>query len=300
MVSPGLYCLSQDQSPRLKGPYLGQSLPGLKPIIFAPGIVSTEKNEVNSVFTPDGKEFYFSSFEPGRGYTIMVMKESASGWTYPRTAPFSGRYSEVDMFITHDSKQFFFISKRPLLKNGPRSSGYQIWVMQREKAEWGEPLHLGPVINFGTRQLYPTASKKGTLYFNSNQKGYGKGDFFRSKLINGVYTTPENLGKAINTEYDETDILVAPDESFVIFTSVERPDGYGSGDLYASFRNSDGSWTTAVNMGETINTASSEFCPMLSPDGKCFFFTSGRKGNHDIYWVDAAVIRRCKPQRRIQ
>jgi Tol biopolymer transport system component len=112
MILPGLYCVSQGQFPHLKGPYLGQSSPGLKPVIFAPGIVSTEKNELNSVFTPDGKEFYFSSFDPGRGYTIMVMKESAGGWTSPRTASFSGRYSEVDMFITHDGKYFFFTSGR--------------------------------------------------------------------------------------------------------------------------------------------------------------------------------------------
>ncbi len=29
---------------------------------------------------------------------------------------------------------------------------------------------------------------------------------------------------------------------------------------------------------------------MLSPDGKFFFFTSGRLGSHDIFWLDAGVI----------
>jgi Tol biopolymer transport system component len=60
MMPPGLYCVSQDQFPRLKGPYLGQSPPGLKPVIFAPGIVSTERNELNPVFTPDGKYLFFT------------------------------------------------------------------------------------------------------------------------------------------------------------------------------------------------------------------------------------------------
>jgi Tol biopolymer transport system component len=281
--------------PVLKGPYLGQPPPGETPQIFAPGIVSTDGNQVNSVFTPDGKEFYFSAFEPGSGYTIMVMNETDAGWSPPRVAPFSGEYSEVDMFITHDGGRFFFISKRPREKGSPRAKGYQIWVMEREGAVWSAPVHLGAVVNSGSRQLYPTASRDGTLYFNSDRGGYGRGDFFRSRLVGGRYAGPENLGEAINTEYDETDLLIAPDESYVVFTSVGRPDGFGSGDLYVSFRANDGAWTQAVNMGEAINTESSEFCPMLSPDGGYFFFTSGRRGNDDIYWVDAAIIERYRP-----
>lgn len=288
--------LTRDEFPLLQGPYLGQAPPGEAPEIFAPGIISTDDNQVNAVFTPDGKEFYFSAFEPGAGYTIMVMNETDAGWSPPRVAPFSGEYSEVDMFITHDGERMFFISKRPLEQGGPRARGYQIWAMQREGATWGPPAHLGPIVNSGSRQLYPTASRDGTLYFNSDRGGgYGRGDFFRSRFVDERYAEPENLGGAINTEYDETDLLVAADESYVVFTSVGRPDGFGSGDLYVSYRIEDGSWTRALNMGEAINTESSEFCPMLSPDGKYFFFTSGRRGNDDIYWVDAAIIERYRP-----
>jgi Tol biopolymer transport system component len=49
----------QDDFPILKGPYLGQKPPGMTPEIFAPGIVSTGLDELNSVFSPDGDEFYF-------------------------------------------------------------------------------------------------------------------------------------------------------------------------------------------------------------------------------------------------
>jgi Tol biopolymer transport system component len=284
--------IARGDFPVLKGPYLGQAPPGDAPEIFAPGIISTDGNQVNSVFTPDGKEFYFSTFDPGSGYTIMVTHETDAGWSPPRVAPFSGDYSEVDMFVTHDGERFFFISKRPLQTGGPSVRGYQIWVMEKEGAAWGAPAHLGPIVNSGSRQLYPTATRGGTLYFNSDRGGYGRGDFFRSRLVGRRYAEPENLGAAINTEYDETDLLVAPDESFVVFTSVGRPDSVGGGDLYVSFRADNGSWTQAVNMGEAINTESSEFCPMLSPDGRFLFFTSRRTGNDDIYWVDAAIIER--------
>ncbi len=279
----------------LQGPYLGQDPPGLEPEVFAPGVVSTDGNEVNSVFTRDGKEVYFSKFAGGRGYTIMVMREESDGWTAPTVAPFSGDYSEVDMFVTHDGQRFFFISRRPLNPFRPRSPGYQIWSMEKGDEAWEQPAHLGGTVNMGPRQLYPTVATNGNLYFSSAARGYGKGDFFRSVSSDGVFEAPENLGSAINTEYDETDALVAPDESFLIFTSVARPDGFGDGDLYISFRNDDGRWRAAENMGDQINTASSEFCPMLSPDGKYFFFTSRRSGNDDVYWIDAAIIDRYRP-----
>jgi len=45
----------------------------------------------------------------------------------------------------------------------------------------------------------------------------------------------------INSEYTELDAFVAPDESYIVFTS-NRPGGLGTGDLYVS-RQKDGAWT---------------------------------------------------------
>ena len=47
---------SRGDFPLLKGPYLGQPPPGTEPVPFAPGIISTGLAELNSVFTPDGRQ----------------------------------------------------------------------------------------------------------------------------------------------------------------------------------------------------------------------------------------------------
>ena len=80
------------------------------------------------------------------------------------------------------------------------------------------------------------------------------------------------------------DPFIAPDQSWLIFAS-ERPGGYGAADLYVSFRRPDGTWGEPKNLGPSVNTAGSEYTPMLSPDGRYLFFTRGRFGD-DIYWVD--------------
>jgi len=40
--------------------YLGKPVPGNIPVVFAPDIISTGENELNSVFACNGREFYFS------------------------------------------------------------------------------------------------------------------------------------------------------------------------------------------------------------------------------------------------
>lgn len=41
--------------------YLGEPRPGCTPRRFAPGTVSTDRRELNGVFTKDGREFWFTA-----------------------------------------------------------------------------------------------------------------------------------------------------------------------------------------------------------------------------------------------
>lgn len=51
---------SQDEFPVLEGPYMGQQPPGMLAEPFAPGIISKTGWELEGVFAPDMKEFYFT------------------------------------------------------------------------------------------------------------------------------------------------------------------------------------------------------------------------------------------------
>ena len=116
-----------------------------------------------------------------------------------------------------------------------------------------------------------------------------------SKRKNGRYSAPENLGSAVNSEKNDWDAVIAPDESFIIFSSQDRADSFGQQDLYISFRKEEGGWTVAKNMGQSVNSPSDEICPSLSLDGKHLFFTSRRRGKADIFWIDANIIEELRP-----
>jgi hypothetical protein len=170
-----------------------------------------------------------------------------------------------------------------------------IWYVERtESGGWSEPTNLGALNGQGPDDYYTSISSDGTLYFSKFEAHGAGGDLHRSQLLDGAYGEPELLSAPLSTGSSEHDPFIAPDGSYLIFTS-DRPGGYGEGDLYISFRNSDGTWSDPRNMGDDINSPGYDFCAMLSPDGKYLFFTRTINRNGDIYWVDAAVIEELRP-----
>lgn len=277
--------------PVLIGPYLGQKPPGTVPVVFAAGIVSASRPEFNAAFSPDGKEFYFSVYEQSGRETMLFMRYVDNRWTAPASVPFVSPHSDCDPIFSPDGKTLYFISTRP--KKDTSSQDWDIWYVERTDSGWSEPKNLGPPINSESDEYYVSLTNEGTIYFASNRKGgLGSFDIYKSGTLNGTYEKPENLGASINTTYLEHDPFISPDESYLIFTSVDRPGGFGTGDLYISFHQNDGSWTKAKNLGNGFNTKAYDFCPIVSPDGKYFFFTRGG----DIFWVSSNALKSFSPK----
>jgi ankyrin repeat protein len=277
----------------LKGDYLGQTMPGNTPRIFALNFVSTERSQLNACFMPNLSEFYFCVRGDGQMSNIMETRRIDNTWTKPQPVSFSSEFSEIDLFISPDGKKMFFCSNRSVNQRDERKQDHDFWVSERKGNLWGEPVHLGNLVNSEREDFYPTVTRDYVLYFSSQREGPGTNNVYRSTLQNGIYGEAKKLGPEINTHYREFDPFIALDESYLIFAS-ERPGGLGGSDLYISFRKNDGSWTEAVNMGKEINSPEADYTPVVTPDGKFLFFTSSRGGVDDIYWVDAGIIIRLK------
>ncbi len=277
--------------PLIRGPYLGQAPPGLSPVMFARGIVSTERHELNAVFTPDGKEFYFTIQSASGRWTIMMTALDNGRWSRPRPASFSGRWSDVDLFITADGRRLYFCSNRPLNRRDGAAKDFDIWISERTAQGWSEPKNPGAPVNSATDEYYPSQTKDGTLYFQSRRPGGpGAPDIWRARPAKDGFSAAECLPAPVNSAGFEGDTLVAPDESYVI-VSTSRDPGNPQADLFLSFRGPDGTWTPLAKLDASVSSPSSgENCQMFSPDGRYLFFT--RDG--DIYWVDAAIIERTK------
>jgi hypothetical protein len=198
-------------------------------------------------------------------------------WSTPEIAPFSGQYTDWDPFFTPDGKKIFYVSNRPNGTEQKNPQDYDVWVVTRTAdGGWSAPENLGAPVNTSRPEFYPSIASDGTLYFSANREGRpGAFDIFRSKLVDGKYTEPENLGPNVNAPGPDIDNYIAPDQSFIIFNSSGRPDDLGRGDLYISF-NENGQWTPAKHLPTPINTLAREYCPIGSPDGRFLYFTSKR------------------------
>ncbi len=272
--------------------YLGEERPGMTPVKFAPDLVSLpDQSEFGSIFSGDGKEFYYAVDIDGKA-EIRFMRLHKGQWTKPMTLISDKVFSYNDPMLSPDESKLYFISDQSF-DNSEKKKDYDIWYAERTEDGWSMPVNAGSAINSDKHEYYVAFSESGTMYFSSNRKISEEArenfNIFSSIIAYGVYQSPIPLDDSINTKDYEADVFVASDESYLIFCG-DRADGFGRGDLYISFKKTDGSWTKAKNMGRTINTAGHELCPFVTKDGKYFFYTS----NEDIYWVDARVIHDLK------
>lgn len=289
-----------------------------EPVVFAPGVISTGDDESHPTFTPDGRMLYFLRNTPLFDHWTVVVSRFVDGrWSTPEVAPFSGRFNDADVAFSPDGSSLYFISDRPAAPGGKSRDDTDVWMMRKTADGWSEARHLDAVSSPGY-EWFPTVTDDGTLYFGSarrdgNRGPAGTSDLWRSRLVDGRYTEPENLGDVINTSGQDIEAWVAPDESYIIFSSKGRADSRGSYDLYISYRRGE-TWSEPQNLGDTVNSEGWEFGARMSPDGRYLFFTSNRKmferplerrlsypelidmlhspgnGLRDIYQVDASVL----------
>jgi len=202
----------------------------------------------------------------------------ASGSTRSRSCPLMGSVS-------------FFSSNRPLVR-GSAIRDMDIFTVTKKLRGWKDAVQVES-INSDSTDSYPSVTADGTLYFASNRGG-GRGDYdlYRSRFVDGRYTEPVNLGEGVNTEGNESDPYIAPDESYLIFSSI-RTGGYGEGDLYVSY-NRGGSWSAPEILPTSVNSREYEYTPLVSPDGKYLFFS---RGWGEIFQIDlaAAGVSPAKP-----
>jgi Tol biopolymer transport system component len=307
-------CRNSEQHPALIGPYLGQEPPGLEPVLFVPGLISTGRQELSISFSPDGRDVYLLTTGPT--YTpryLLHSRMEERGWTdLAEVTFFSADREDSYPFVSPDGRRVFFNSSRPY-EGAPERRHREIWHVDRTADGWGEPVR----IRFGDTDradgAFPSVAANGNLYFNGGSSVTGS-DIYYSEFDGERYSEPIRLPDSVNSDGGDFHPFIAPDESYLLFDSVREEDNLGSNDIYIAFRNEDGSWSEAMNLGETVNTEASDLRPFVTADGEYLFFVSNRmvevehpatalsareardildrpgNGHQDIYWVSADVI----------
>jgi hypothetical protein len=273
--------------------YLGQTPPGNTPVLLVPQDFQSNNTwfwHGRVDFLNDGTEMFMDVYNQSEGGIRIYYSKLLNGsWTTPSRPQFGSQYVEGSPTFSNTGNRVYFISDRP---NGRL---YAIWYSDRNGNNWSAPT---PVVVAEDQ----TVGMGWEISVTENETIFGRmvkindtsnDDIYVIKKINGQYSTPEKLGTNINTSYHEWCVFVDPAEDYMIFCS-DRPGGFGGFDLYISFKDSNGDWEAAKNMGASINTQYEESSPSVSPDKKYLFFKSDRLGDRNPFWVTSSIIANLK------
>lgn len=248
-------------------------------IPFLPEIFGELQNVRDFTISNTEDEAYFTVQSPlGEISAVLMIKKKGHLWGQPEVTPFSGKFNDLEPFLSPDGLKLFFASNRPFNENG-KAKDYDIWYVERKDlaSGWSVPVNMGNTINTEYNEFYPSISERNNLFFTSDYpNSKGKDDIYMSSMKNGSYTEPVSLSEAINSVGYEFNAYVAPDESFLIFSGYNRDDGLGSGDLYISFKSEDNTWNKAKNLGAEVNSKQMDYCPYVNSKTGMMYFTSKR------------------------
>jgi len=261
--------------------YLGQPRPGDTPVLFAPGVVSTDAGMYGTiVFSPRQDEAFWAKDE----HPALFFSRLVDGrWTAPSEFPFKEGYRLSSPFYAVDGHRLYFLAAR-LGPDGIEQDD-RIWVVDRDADGWGEARELDPAVNAVKKHWQFSLDRNGTLYF------MGEGaDIYVAELQDGRYRPPARLPAPVNTDAPETGPNVTPDGNVLLFTRWFESAPYIR--IMLSRRGAAGGWDEPIDLtpylGEGNNAAA-----RLSPDGKYLFFQSQREGsdpNRSVYWRSADFI----------
>lgn len=198
----------------------------------------------------------------------------------------SDKTGNLDIYLTHNYHD------NPA--NTPASGGS---ISALDNKQFAEPIPLA-FLNSPADDAYPTFDKTvSSIYFTSNRAG--SFDIYKAAIPSIAPTELHTQLPALSTVSIErvADLSSSADDkcpfildNTLVFTS-NRPGGFGGYDLYYS--QWDGNrWSTPVNFGPAINTASDEYRPILIGQmdfaNQLMIFSSNRpggKGGFDLYMI---------------
>ena len=242
------------------------------------------------MFSHDGKEVFWSPLEGSTGH-ILTSRLTDSGWSTPEEVRFpAGPPNSSEPCLSPDGTRLFFLSQ------GSAATGYRetIWVAAREDDGWGGAEEASPLISAYDIHWQISVAENGNLYFHA--RPMGGGDIYVSAFVDSTYQEPAALGSAVNSELGEGSPFIAPDESYLIFSRVDRSSSRKA-ELFISFRTNDGTWTKARSMDRLNRDGVNELCPTVSRDGKHHFFLRNTPDGFSPHWVSASVIDEYRERR---
>lgn len=232
-------------------------------------------------------KIYSWTKEPFLDIYIANLNEDGTISNILQIKELNSKYHDGSVSISQDGSTMYFTSdsfrensfekdKASKLKLGKNN----IFSAKFINGKWDEITSL-PFNSKDYSSGNPSISKDGkTLYFSSNRPGsVGGVDIWKVAISEtGSYGSPENLGKSVNTEGNESFPFITSDN--VLYFSSDAKQGLGAMDVYKIDLTTN---SAAKNLGKPVNSEKDDFAFTINENKNIAFVASNRNGNDDIF-----------------
>jgi hypothetical protein len=260
--------------------------------------INSVGDDYNPIFAPEDSAIYFTSRRQhsekakrspidNKFYEdIYVASAAGDGWLPARDMgkPVNSlNHNTAAVGLSQDGTQLY-------IYRGYKGGG-GIYVSTVKEGKWGAPKNISSKLRSKNRETSMCLSPDGkTFYFVSdNEKTTtgGKDIFFSGQDATGKWKKPENIGKEINTPYNEEAVFLSPDGNTLYFSSKGH-NTMGGFDVFRSERNDFGEWSPAENMGYPINSPDDDVFYKVTRGERFAYYSANRMGGYggkDIYRI---------------
>ena len=212
------------------------------------------------------------------------------------------QYSEYFPTLTVDGKTMLFTRLLPVPNGNPRDYSDKqedFFVSFLEKNTWNDAFPMPNNVNTQNNEGAPSISADGKslifvacsdqsgVYYGPNRNGKGSCDLFYTKRFGSRWMNPINLPGNVNTQHWETQPSLSADGKTLYFIrGVRDRNGNKNADIYVSYLQADGTWSSGIPLPNHINTPKNEESVHIHPDGRTLYFASRGHigmGGSDLY-----------------
>jgi outer membrane protein OmpA-like peptidoglycan-associated protein/tetratricopeptide (TPR) repeat protein len=261
--------------------------------------VNSEFSEYKPLLNAQENTMFFTAKKPdgltdnkddqGDFYEHIYFSEKVgNNWTQAKLmpSPINTKKSTSALYLSADGQ--YLLSSMVNNDNNIGPLGRGIFESYKNGNVWTDPQIFQNKVN--TSYLETSANmdlNKNMVFFVSDRDGGlgGKDLWMIKKLDNGSWSSPQNLGEPINTEYDEESPYFHSDGKTLYFSSKGHS-SIGGLDIFKSELDKELNWSSPKNMGYPINTVNDDLSFVPTVTGNKAYFSSvrnGGKGKSDIY-----------------
>lgn len=274
---------------------LGAASEDYAPVVLDSGIVMCSIREASSTIT-------FKDADTGKPLCDLYwvpIKDGVPGHPILFSQNITTPVNEGPSAFTDAGRTIFFTRNQVLpkkLSNLRSNSQLGLFFSQLVNGAWSEPQ---PFQHNSTKysSMHPAISANGrTLIFASDMEGgLGGMDLYRCERTSTGWTTPVNLGAAINSEQNDAFPSFGPDGT--LYFSSSRVGGAGKLDLYSATSVGE-NWKDPKALPAPFNSPGNDIGVSHRADGRSGFFSSDRSGTDHIFSFKHTVekFRDCSPQ----